>query len=79
MPNDTLLNGPDKAIDKRFFSRKQRRYLSVLAGGLCAVCGRTLGPVMHADHVVAWSRGGKTDLANGQALCVACNLKKGNR
>src|SRR5258706_611442 len=27
----------------------------------------------------AWSRGGATDVVNGQALCPACNLKKGNR
>ncbi len=34
---------------------------------------------MHGDHVVAWSEGGATELANLQALCVSCNLKKGNR
>lgn len=34
---------------------------------------------MHADHVVPWSAGGKTTLANAQALCMQCNLKKSNR
>jgi HNH endonuclease. len=79
MPNDTTFNRLDKAIDRRFFSRKQRRYLAVLSGGLCAICGQKLSPAMHADHVIAWSCGGKTLLGNGQALCALCNLKKGNR
>ena len=33
----------------------------------------------HADHVVAYSKKGKTILKNGQALCPKCNLKKGNK
>jgi superfamily II DNA or RNA helicase len=31
----------------------------------------------HADHEEPWSEGGVTDVANGQALCPACNLQKG--
>lgn len=31
---------------------------------------------MHADHVVPWSRGGRTELSNGQMLCAACNMEK---
>ncbi|MEZ0481638.1 HNH endonuclease family protein [Planococcus sp. SSTMD024] len=33
---------------------------------------------MHADHIVAHSKGGKTTIDNGQSLCVECNLKKSN-
>jgi superfamily II DNA or RNA helicase len=33
----------------------------------------------HADHIVPHSKGGDTDVLNGQALCPTCNLKKGNR
>lgn len=33
---------------------------------------------MHADHVIPWSAGGKTTLANSQALCMQCNLRKSN-
>ena len=32
-----------------------------------------------ADHVIPYSKGGKTVLQNGQALCADCNLKKGNK
>lgn len=34
---------------------------------------------MDADHVTAWSKGGATDLANCQMLCVTHNRAKGNR
>ena len=34
---------------------------------------------MEADHVAAWSRGGATDEANCQMLCVMHNRAKGNK
>ncbi|MCE8527899.1 HNH endonuclease [Ruegeria pomeroyi] len=49
----------------------------MLAGNLCQICGEVLDAGFHADHVRAHSRGGPTTLANGQALCATCNLKKG--
>jgi hypothetical protein len=33
----------------------------------------------HADHIVPYSKGGKTIVANGQAACPACNLTKSNK
>lgn len=34
---------------------------------------------MDADHVAAWSKGGATDLANCEMLCIPHNRAKGNR
>lgn len=34
---------------------------------------------MEADHVTAWSKGGKTDLENCQMLCKTHNRMKGNK
>lgn len=34
---------------------------------------------MDADHVTAWSKGGKTDIQNCQMLCKHHNRAKGNR
>jgi len=34
---------------------------------------------MDADHVTAWSKGGATDLANCEMLCITHNRTKGNR
>lgn len=62
---------------KRLFSRKQRRFLSILSGGHCALCDTPLDSQFHADHVRPFAAGGPTVLPNGQALCPACNLKKG--
>ncbi|UNK44565.1 HNH endonuclease [Arthrobacter sulfonylureivorans] len=33
-------------------------------------------PIRHIDHIVAWSEGGPTTLANGQGLCERCNHAK---
>jgi len=46
----------------------------------CVQCGRTpaIDPVteLHIDHVIAWSRGGRTELSNLRTLCSWCNLGK---
>jgi len=62
---------------KRAFSLRQRRILRMLAGNLCQKCGVVLDEGFHADHVLCFSKGGPTTVTNGQALCAACNIKKG--
>lgn len=48
----------------------------------CVACGRspaTLpGLALHVDHIVPWSKGGETIVANLQTLCEQCNLGKSN-
>ena len=48
----------------------------------CCACGAspalTLGIELHVDHVVPWSKGGKTLFENLQTLCSTCNLGKSN-
>lgn len=48
----------------------------------CVLCGNnppaSPGLVLHVDHVVPWSKGGKTELENLRTLCIACNLGRGN-
>lgn len=34
---------------------------------------------MDADHMTAWSKGGRTDIENCQKLCKTHNRTKGNR
>jgi superfamily II DNA or RNA helicase len=62
----------------RHFSTRQRAALFAAAGGVCERCGDALHKGWHADHRHPWSRGGATDLVNGQALCARCNLEKGD-
>lgn len=50
------------------------------SGGRCALCGITAKErPLDVDHIIPRSRGGKTELANLQALCSKCNRSKGNQ
>jgi len=62
----------------RLFSKPQRTALFLYARGRCAnpACRQPLEQGWHADHQHPWSRGGETDIHNGQALCAACNRRK---
>lgn len=53
--------------------------LFLAADGRCAQCGESLAPGWHADHVEPVHVGGRTEAANGRALCPRCNLRKGGR
>jgi 5-methylcytosine-specific restriction endonuclease McrA len=63
----------------RRFRPAARVGLFLAAQGRCAVCGEPLRPGWHADHVKPAAAGGRTEAANGQALCPRCNLAKGSR
>lgn len=64
---------------RRRFGSRERVALYLAGDGRCVECGAELEPGWHADHVEPHSRGGRTDVINGQALCPQCNLKKGAR
>lgn len=64
--------------ERRRFNQGERTALYLAADGRCSECGRELEPGWHADHVDPYSRGGRTDVINGQALCPRCNLRKGS-
>ena len=49
----------------------------------CVLCGSSpatvLGCNLHADHIMPWSKGGKTTAVNLRTLCATCNIGRGNR
>ena len=57
------------------------RYLVLkAAGGRCQLCGIAAKErPLDVDHIIPRSRGGKTELANLQALCSKCNRSKRNQ
>ena len=65
-------------MKKRLFSPRQKKILKMMSGILCQICGNKLNGKFHADHIVPYSKGGKSILKNAQALCEICNLKKGS-
>ena len=48
----------------------------------CVFCGKSpatdLGTRLHIDHIIPFSKGGKSTLENLQTLCEECNLGKSN-
>ena len=73
---DTVPNLPQKDA-RRSFDEAQRQIIYRRGNGICKMCG-THCEWNHweADHIIPWSRGGKTEIENGQVLCPDCNLKK---
>ncbi len=77
----------DEATKRAAYARQTKKAESAGVSNcpLCASGGNAnrtriykLGE-MDADHVTAWSKGGKTDLANCEMLCSSHNRAKGNR
>jgi len=64
----------------RNFSKKMKERKYGQQGGRCTHCGaRCPYSEMEGDHIMPYSKGGKTDYDNLQMLCRPCNRRKGNR
>lgn len=72
-----LLTGEEKHLNIRQFDKDVALSMYHQQGGKCAMCGAAKDfKDMHADHIVPWSKGGKTVPENCQMLCIPCNEKK---
>ena len=73
---------PDFVSDKNLedFTAEQKEKIFKRDEYRCVQCGRRQdeGFVLHADHRIPKSRGGKADVDNGQTLCSICNFRKKN-
>ena len=65
--------------EPRRFSKRQRTILRIREGNKCRKCNTKLDGSYHADHITPYSKGGRTLINNGQALCAKCNQRKGNK
>ena len=71
--------------DNRFLDKdpiSDNLYYKVLKDGKqrCALCGATRDKrMLHVDHIIPRSIGGKTEYENLQVLCIKCNLAKKNK
>lgn len=74
-----LLDGEEKHLSIRAFDAKMSRAAYERQRGICPRCGRYFERKdMQADHIVPWSKGGKTTADNCQMLCQDCNRRKSN-
>lgn len=76
---------PSASIDARAEREKMtpaiRYQVLTRDGHRCRCCGNSVstGAILHIDHIIPVSKGGRTILANLQALCSACNIGKRDR
>ncbi len=64
---------------KRIFDSSDKIQIYANSKGKCQnkSCNKSIDETAwHADHIVPWIKGGKTIIANAQALCIKCNLSK---
>lgn len=74
-----LLTGDERKLSIRSFDERDRRAAYEQQNHCCAICREELDITqMHADHIVPWSKGGRTTPDNCQMLCTECNIKKSN-
>lgn len=64
----------------RLFTKAQFKEILDRDGPQCHVCLRIFSiDMLEADHVIPFSRGGKTEVANGAIICKRDNRRKGNK
>lgn len=71
----------ERLLSIRAFSESDRLSAYEAQKGCCGICRKRfdLGGGMQADHIVPWSRGGRTVAGNCRMLCIECNLRRGAR
>lgn len=69
----------ERCLSIRTFTDREKRTAYEKQNGICPICGKhhTIEE-MEGDHIVAWSKGGKTTIDNLQMLCKKCNREKSN-
>lgn len=70
----------EKVLSIRTFDDNTRRSVYEKQEGKCYYCGKPF-PIekMHADHIIPWSKGGRTIEENCCMSCIECNLKKSDK
>lgn len=70
----------DKDVHRTFSDVQRRIIWDASKKKRCCKCNKELKwGHFEIDHIVPYSKGGKTSLANSALICKSCNGKKGNR
>jgi 5-methylcytosine-specific restriction endonuclease McrA len=60
----------------RYISKTTKQIVFTRDGGICKCCGSSIN--LEYDHIVPFSCGGSSSVANIQLLCKKCNRSKSN-
>ena len=72
-----VFDNDEKHLSIRKFKEADRTTAYHKQKGICPKCGGYFSiEKMEADHIVPWSKGGRTILSNLQMLCKKCNKDK---
>lgn len=72
------LGGPKKlTVARAVIPEWLRNQVFERDGYKCVKCGATGN--LQLDHIIPFSKGGKTEFNNLETLCKTCNLKKGTK
>lgn len=75
-----LFDRQEKHLNLRQFDEKMKRKVYEKQKGICPVCKKHFEfNEMEGDHIIAWSKGGKTVIENLQMLCKFDNITKSNK
>jgi HNH endonuclease len=72
-----LVSAEIPVIRRRYIRAEVKREVMERDSGRCQHCGSNQD--IQFDHVIPFSKGGSSETANIQILCVRCNYRKGNR
>lgn len=77
---EIIERNPLNIYDTRCFTEEQKKSL-FFDGCKCGICGQTILNIedCEVDHIVPYSKGGRTILENAQLVHSYCNKSKGNR
>ena len=75
-----LFDRKENHLSLREFDEKMKRKAYEQQGGICPLCKKRFEfSEMEGDHIIPWSKGGKTVMENLQMLCRLCNNTKSDR
>lgn len=72
-----IFSRSERCLSLRRFSEAMKRTAYEKQNGVCPICKESYQFAdMEGDHIVPWSRGGRTTAGNCQMLCRDCNRMK---
>ncbi len=75
-----LFDRKESHLSLREFDEKMKRKAYERQDGVCPLCKKRFEfSEMEGDHIIPWSKGGKTVMENLQMLCRLCNNTKSDR